>query len=84
MDTFGDNINSAVLSFVERLSFSRRFKLYWKYREANFWNLGLCRLLRGILYCIPISGGSTIKGSTAQDSLRLAIYLMYLSYIAYI
>ena len=24
----GDNINSAVLSFVERLSFSRRFKVY--------------------------------------------------------
>ena len=25
---FGDNINSAVLSFVERLSSSRRFKMY--------------------------------------------------------
>jgi len=25
---FGDNINSAVVSFVERLSSSRRFKMY--------------------------------------------------------
>ena len=37
----GGNINSAVLTFLERLSFSRRFKMY---REANFWDLGPCPL----------------------------------------
>ena len=42
----GDNINSAVVSFVyiERLSLSRRFKMYQNYREANFWDLNLCPL----------------------------------------
>ena len=38
---FGDNINSAVVSFVERLSSLRRFKMYW---ETNFWDLDLCPL----------------------------------------
>ena len=40
----GDNINSAVVSFVERLSSSWRFKMYWDYKEANFWDLDLCPL----------------------------------------
>ena len=35
----GDNINSLVLSFVERLSSSRRLSVYRNYREGNF--LGL-------------------------------------------
>ena len=30
---FGNNINSAVLSLVERLSSSRRFTMYGNYRE---------------------------------------------------
>ena len=38
---FGDNINSAVVSFVERLSSSRRFK---NYREKKFWDRALCPL----------------------------------------
>ena len=32
----GDNINSHALSLVERLSSSRRFKLYCYYRETGF------------------------------------------------
>ena len=38
---FVDNINSADVSLVERLSSSRRFKMYWNYRESNFWDLDL-------------------------------------------
>ena len=33
---FGDDINLAVLSFMERLSSTRRFSMYWNYRESNF------------------------------------------------
>ena len=36
---FGNNIISAVVSFVERLSSSRRFKMYENYMETNY--LGL-------------------------------------------
>ena len=41
---FGDNINSAVVSFVERLSSCRRVKMYYNYRETIFRDLGLCPL----------------------------------------
>ena len=57
----GDNINSADVPFVERLSSLRRFKMYWDYREANFWDLELCPLYieRSIILC-PYLGGSTV------------------------
>ena len=32
---FGDTINSGVVSFVERLSSLRRFKMYYNYREPH-------------------------------------------------
>ena len=35
----GTNVNYAVLSFVERLSSSQRFKMYYNYRKTNY--LGL-------------------------------------------
>ena len=41
---FGDKINSAVLSFMDRLSSSQRFSVYWNYRESNFWDLVQCPL----------------------------------------
>ena len=58
---FGDNINSAVVSFVERLSSLRRFKMYW---ETNF--LGPCPVsfVERFLILCPYLGGSTIGGST--------------------
>jgi len=33
---FENNINSAVVSFVERVSSSRWFKIYQYYRETNY------------------------------------------------
>ena len=54
---YGDNINSAVMSFVERLFPFQRLK---NYKET--WQLFgtltsiLCRD-RGLLYCVPISEG---------------------------
>jgi len=41
---FGNNINSAVMSFVERLFSSRRFKLYYNYRKTIIWDLEKCPL----------------------------------------
>ena len=43
----GDNINSHALSLLERLSSSRRFKLYCYYRETNFLGPESCPLQRG-------------------------------------
>ena len=39
----GDNINSAVVSFVERLSSSRRFKMYWETNYLGTLKSILCR-----------------------------------------
>jgi len=61
---FGNNINSAVVSFVERLSFSRRFKMYWIYRETNYsgpWKVSFVE--RSNILC-PYLRGSTIGGFT--------------------
>ena len=64
---FGDNINSADVSFVERLSSLRRFKMYYNYREINFVTL-TCVLCREVYYTVcPYLGGSTIGGSTVYD-----------------
>ena len=41
---FGTNINSAVLSLVERLSSSRRFSMYENHREDNILRLEQCPL----------------------------------------
>ena len=53
---FGDNINSAVLSFMERVSSSRRFSIYWNYRESNFGSLSNV-LYREVTYSVPFSEG---------------------------
>ena len=50
----GDNINSAVVPFVEKLSSSRRFKMYYDYREANVWDLDLCPC-REVFYIVSLS-----------------------------
>ena len=63
---FGDNINSAVSSFIERLSSSRRFSLCWNYRKSNFLRPGTVSFIeRSNIQC-PFFGGSTIGGSTSD------------------
>ena len=70
----GDNINSAVLSFVERLSSSRRFKMYWNYRGRIIWGgMRAVLLLQPssfveryiMIFLCPYLGGSTIRGLIA-------------------
>ena len=47
---FGDNMNSVVLSLVERVSSSRRFSTYRNYGGmVVFWDLEECPFLRGSL-----------------------------------
>ncbi len=52
------------MSFVERLSSSRRFDS--KCRKPIICDLEECPLLRGLLYCVPISRVSTIGGFTVS------------------
>ena len=42
---FGDNINSAVLFFMERLSSSQRFSMYGNYREGSILVSGAVSLI---------------------------------------
>ena len=60
-----DNRNSAVVTFVERLSSLRRFKMYYNYREANLWD-PTCVFCRKVYYIVSLLGGSTIGGSTVH------------------
>ena len=61
---FGDNINSAVLSLVERLSLSRRFLMYGNYMDSNILGLEAVSLVeRSNIQC-PFLGVSFIRGST--------------------
>ena len=54
---FGCNINSDVVSFVERLSSLRRFKKYWKQMFGTL----TCVLCREVYYIVPLSiGGTTV------------------------
>ena len=72
---FGDNINSAVLSFVERLSSSRWFK---NYMETNFWDLALCPLYREVYYIVSLYlRGSTIRGSTVLNTIILSYDILH-------
>ena len=60
----GDNINSAVVSFVERLSSLRRFKMYYDYTcIGKQISCPVSFIERSIILC-PYLGGSTIRGST--------------------
>ena len=38
------HFGTVILSFVRRLSFIGRFKMYWNYRKKTFWDLKLCPL----------------------------------------
>ena len=53
----GDNINSAVVSFVERLSSFRGSRT--TSRETNFWDLDPCPLYREVYYqyCVSLLEG---------------------------
>ena len=63
---FGDNINSAVLSLVERLSPSRRFLMYGNYMDSNVLGLEAVSLVeRSNIQC-PFLGVSFIRGSTVS------------------
>ena len=48
----GDDIDSAVVSFVERLSYSDVQNIF---RENNFWDLHLCPLYREVYYIVSLS-----------------------------
>ena len=63
---FGDNINSAVSSFVERLLSSRRFSMYLNYRKSNFLEPQAVSFMgrSNIHVQCPFLRGSTIAGST--------------------
>ena len=64
------NINSAVLSFIERLFSSRRFSMHSNYRENDFWGPWVVSSIeRSNIQC-PFLGGSTTGGST------VVLYLM--------
>ena len=70
----GDNINLHALSLVERLSSSRRFKLYCYYRDTRiFGSHELSSVERFIIQC-PFLGGSTIGGFTAYTELSRTHY----------
>ena len=57
----GDNINSLVMSFVERLSSSQRFSIYRNYRERDIKQCSYnCREVFFLLY--PCLIGSLIGG----------------------
>ena len=55
----GNNINSAFMSFVERLSSSQRFEMYWNHRETNSllgpWKVPFVE--RGLWSNVPILEG---------------------------
>ena len=59
-----NNIDSLVLSFIEKLSSTQRFSMY---RESNFWDLEQCPLQRGFLYCVPILEGSFTLDAILHD-----------------
>ena len=61
---FGDSINSAGLSIVERSSSSRRFSIFGNYKEGNIW--GPEAVERSNIQC-PFLGGSIIGGSTVYN-----------------
>ena len=64
---FGININSAVLSLVERQFSSRRFSMYENHREDNILGPEKVSLVeRSNIQC-PFFGGSTIGGSTVVE-----------------
>ena len=48
-----NDIDSLVLSFIEKLSSTQRFSTY---RESNFWDLEQCPLQRGFLILCPYLG----------------------------
>ena len=60
----GDNKNSHALSLVERLSSSRRFKLYCYYRETKFSGPRELSTVQRFLIQCPFLRGSTIGSFT--------------------
>ena len=62
---FGTNINSAVLSLVERL---RGFSMYNLYREVNLGTKAASFIERYLIHC-PLLGVSSFGGSTVQTML---------------
>ena len=63
---FGDNINSAVLSLVERFSPSQRFLMHGNYMDSNILGLEAVSLVeRSNIQC-PFLGVSFIRGSTVN------------------
>ena len=72
---FGDNINSADLSFVERLSSLRRFKMYYNYIGKQIFGTLPCVLCREVYYTVSIYlGGSTIGLIASNDILCIYMY----------
>ena len=61
---FGNNINSSLLSFVERLSSSRRFKMYYNHRQTNYLGPSKASFVERFIILCPYLGGSTIGGLT--------------------
>ena len=60
----GDNINSLVLSFSERLSSSRRLWIYWNYRKSKCLGLQSVSLVQRSIIHYPNFRGSTIGDLT--------------------
>ena len=85
---FGDNINSAVLSLIERLSSSGRFSMNRKYRNGSFWDPKQCPLYRGCPFlrgsfnkrpsekCLSHTYYAAIQCVYMQDNI-LHVYTLY-------
>ena len=61
---FGDNINSAILSLVERLSSSWRFLMYGNYMDSNILGLKVLSLVERSnihVYSVPFSEGPLLE-----------------------
>ena len=56
----GGNINSLVLSFVERLSSFWRWSMYSNYKEGNFLGPRAASIVQRSFILCPFLGGSTI------------------------
>ena len=73
----GDNINSLVSSFVERLSSSRRLQMYLNYRKSKYLGPQAVSLVESSNIHCPYLGGSTVYYTQAFGLFFSDIWQLY-------
>ena len=78
----GTNINPGVLSFIERLSLFSEVQNVFRTtgNKPIILDLEKCPLLRGLLYCVPISEGPLLEVSLYSFSFSIWELIMWLFY----